>query len=207
MSSRRYSRAGVGARQSGAGAPARRSSSCVRRAPQMRRPSSAGRTRRWRERSGWPRQSSCRRLTRLTARTSEFFVAAFSASALFEPTRSTAARFLVINRRHIGLAFAPAHFIHLGVLVAYFAVTGEEPGLVRVVGGRACPAVDRAVGGDFDQRSAATAGAELAAVAPCGQLASLACLPEFVSRPRAGRARAGLDVRRHHSADARRRRV
>jgi len=75
-------------------------------------------------------------LTRLTARTSVFFfLAAFSASALFELTRSRAARFLVINRRHIGLAFALAHFIHLGVLVAYFAVTGEEPGLVRVVGG------------------------------------------------------------------------
>lgn len=75
-------------------------------------------------------------LTRLTARTSVFFfLAAFSASALFKLTRSGAARFLVINRRHIGLSFALAHFIHLGVLVAYFAVSGEDPGAVRAYAG------------------------------------------------------------------------
>jgi methionine sulfoxide reductase heme-binding subunit len=75
-------------------------------------------------------------LTRLTARTAVFFfLAAFSASALLVLTRSAPARFLVANRRHVGLAFALAHFIHLGVLVAYFAVTGEDPGTVRIVGG------------------------------------------------------------------------
>ncbi|MFN7164156.1 MAG: hypothetical protein ACK4P2_04990 [Hyphomonas sp.] len=75
-------------------------------------------------------------LTRLTARTAVFFfLAAFSASALLTLTRSPAARFLMINRRHIGLAFALAHFIHLGVLVAYFAVSGEDPGRVRIIGG------------------------------------------------------------------------
>jgi methionine sulfoxide reductase heme-binding subunit len=75
-------------------------------------------------------------LTRLTARTAVlFFLAAFSASALLVLTRAAPARFLVANRRHIGLAFALAHFIHLGVLVAYFNVTGEDPGTVRIVGG------------------------------------------------------------------------
>jgi len=75
-------------------------------------------------------------LTRLTARTSVFFfLAAFSASALFKLTRSSAARGLVINRRHIGLSFALAHFIHLGVLIAYFAVSGEDPGAVRIYAG------------------------------------------------------------------------
>lgn len=75
-------------------------------------------------------------LTRLTARTSVFFfLAAFSASALLKLTRSHAARVLVRNRRHVGLSFALAHYIHLGVLVAYFAVSGEDPGIVRIVGG------------------------------------------------------------------------
>lgn len=75
-------------------------------------------------------------LTRLTARTSVFFfLAAFSASALYKLTQSDAARVLLRNRRHVGLSFALAHYIHLGVLVAYFAVSGEEPGIVRIVGG------------------------------------------------------------------------
>lgn len=75
-------------------------------------------------------------LTRLTARTSVFFfLAAFSASALLKLTRSGAARVLVRNRRHVGLSFALAHYIHLGVLVAYFVVSGEDPGIVRIAGG------------------------------------------------------------------------
>jgi sulfoxide reductase heme-binding subunit YedZ len=75
-------------------------------------------------------------LTRLTARTSVFFfLAAFSASALLKLTRSGAARFLVINRRHIGLSFALSHFIHLGALLSYFAVSGEEPGAVAIYAG------------------------------------------------------------------------
>lgn len=75
-------------------------------------------------------------LTRLSARTSVlFFLAAFSASALFKLTRSDLAGLLLRNRRHLGLSFALAHYIHLSVLVAYFAVSGEDPGIVRIVGG------------------------------------------------------------------------
>lgn len=77
-------------------------------------------------------------LTRLTARTSVFFfIAAFSASALLKLTAASTARLMVLNRRHLGLSFALAHFIHLGVLVAYFQTTGEDPGLVRIYGGGA----------------------------------------------------------------------
>lgn len=75
-------------------------------------------------------------LTRLTARISVFFfLAAFAASALFQfwPTRPS--RLLLANRRSVGLAFALSHFIHLGVLIAYFTVSGEDPGLVRIAGG------------------------------------------------------------------------
>ena len=75
-------------------------------------------------------------LTRLTARTSVFFfLAAFSASALLTLTRSIPARFMTVNRRHIGLAFALSHAIHLGALVSYFAVSGERPGPVIVIAG------------------------------------------------------------------------
>lgn len=74
--------------------------------------------------------------TRITARTSVFFfLAAFTASALMKLWRTEAARFLVMNRRQIGLAFALAHFIHLGALIAFFAVSGERPGLVTIIGG------------------------------------------------------------------------
>jgi len=75
-------------------------------------------------------------LTRITARTSVFFfLAAFTASALLKLWRTEAARFLVMNRRYIGLSFALAHFIHLGALIAFFAVSGERPGLVTIIGG------------------------------------------------------------------------
>lgn len=75
-------------------------------------------------------------LTRLTARLSVlFFIAAFAASALFAFWPSGLTRALLQNRRNIGLAFALAHFIHLGVLVAYFGVSGEDPGLARIIGG------------------------------------------------------------------------
>lgn len=78
-------------------------------------------------------------LTRLTARTSVFFfLAAFSASALLKVTRSRVARWLVANRRRIGLAFALAHFIHLAALIAYFMVSVEKPSAIAVaVGGLA----------------------------------------------------------------------
>lgn len=78
-------------------------------------------------------------LTRLTARTSIFFfLAAFSASALLKLTRSGAARWLVANRRRLGLAFALAHFIHLAVLSAYFVVSAKKPAAATlIVGGAA----------------------------------------------------------------------
>lgn len=83
-------------------------------------------------------QEALLELTRLTARTSVFFfLAAFTASALLKLSRSDAARFLVMNRRQIGLAFALAHFIHLGALISYFAVSGEEPAMIAVIGGGA----------------------------------------------------------------------
>ncbi|MGE6699589.1 hypothetical protein ACQKH5_18030 [Hyphomonas sp. NPDC076900] len=75
-------------------------------------------------------------LTRLTARTSVFFfLAAFAASALFRTWPTPFSHYLLRNRRNMGLAFALAHFIHLGVLTSYFILSGEDPGLVRIIGG------------------------------------------------------------------------
>lgn len=86
--------------------------------------------------SGSAMEEAVLELTRLTARLSVlFFIAAFAASALFALWQSGLTRALLQNRRNIGLAFALAHFIHLGVLVAHFAVSGKDPGLARIIGG------------------------------------------------------------------------
>lgn len=39
------------------------------------------------------------------------------------------------RRRHLGLGFALAHFIHLGALTSFFVVSGESPGLQTIVFG------------------------------------------------------------------------
>jgi sulfoxide reductase heme-binding subunit YedZ len=66
-----------------------------------------------------------------------FFVAAFIASALLELAPSEPARWLVRNRRWIGLAFAMVMFVHLAGILALWSVREDEPrfGLDRLVGG------------------------------------------------------------------------
>ena len=44
-------------------------------------------------------------------------------------------RTLVRSRRHLGLAFALAHFIHLGALVSYFVWTDNSPAPIAIAGG------------------------------------------------------------------------
>lgn len=86
--------------------------------------------------SGDATEEALLELMRLTARISVlFFIAAFAASAVFRFWPSGLTRALLANRRNIGLSFALAHFIHLGVLVTYFGVSGEDPGLARIIGG------------------------------------------------------------------------
>ena len=65
------------------------------------------------------------------------FIAAFTASALLELAPSAPTRWLVRNRRWIGLAFAMVMFAHLGAIFAVWSVREDEPhfGLDRVVGG------------------------------------------------------------------------
>jgi methionine sulfoxide reductase heme-binding subunit len=65
------------------------------------------------------------------------FIAAFTASALLELAPSAPTRWLVRNRRFLGLAFAMVMFAHLAAIFALWSVREDEPhfGLDRVVGG------------------------------------------------------------------------
>ena len=74
---------------------------------------------------------------RVTARVSlAFFLAAYSASSLRALFPNPTTRWLVENRRYLGLAFAFSHTIHLVWIVALVTLTTEEPPLLTwVVGG------------------------------------------------------------------------
>ena len=73
--------------------------------------------------------------TRWTARVSTLlFATAFAASGAWRLFGSPA-RPLVTNRRGIGLGFAAAHLVHLGALSTWFAVSGERPVPITVLGG------------------------------------------------------------------------
>jgi DMSO/TMAO reductase YedYZ heme-binding membrane subunit len=72
--------------------------------------------------------------SRLTARFSLFlFLAAFLARPLEQIFRNGATRLLLRDRRGVGLAFAGAHTVHLGVFLTYFALGGVVPPAVVVV--------------------------------------------------------------------------
>ena len=73
--------------------------------------------------------------TRWTARLSVLiFAAVFAAGGLYR-LFGTSARPLVTNRRGLGLAFAAAHLVHLGALISWFVVSGEQPLTVVLLGG------------------------------------------------------------------------
>ena len=64
-------------------------------------------------------EAGVRLLIRATARSSLLiFAFAFSASSLHRLWRSDATKWLLRNRRQIGLSFAVSHFIHLAAIVA-----------------------------------------------------------------------------------------
>lgn len=77
--------------------------------------------------------------TRYTVRVSfPLFLLAYVASAWIRLAPSDASRWALRNRRYIGLSFALAHFIHLGMIVSYFALTPAEPeAIVVALGGLA----------------------------------------------------------------------
>lgn len=63
------------------------------------------------------------------------FLPVYAASAWHRLARSAASRFVVEQRRALGLAFATAHTVHLGALVAFQVLAGERPDLPTVVAG------------------------------------------------------------------------
>ena len=83
-------------------------------------------------------EEGVRAVIRLTARTSfVLFNAAFAASALAArwPGRST--RWLLANRRQVGVSFAASHFVHLLAILAltrFTVVFGDPSVLIAVLG-------------------------------------------------------------------------
>ena len=86
--------------------------------------------------SGWNAEGLLE-VTRLTARTSVcIFILVFVAGPLYRLTRFEHLRGIIMNRRHLGLAFALAHYVHLVSLISYFNAAGERPGPLEIyVGG------------------------------------------------------------------------
>jgi DMSO/TMAO reductase YedYZ heme-binding membrane subunit len=86
-------------------------------------------------------ETGIRALVRFTARTSALlFSLAFAASAINRLWRGPVGRWLLRNRRYLGLSFAVSHGLHLAGLVALARVLDDpwllrESGLVGVLGG------------------------------------------------------------------------
>lgn len=76
---------------------------------------------------------------RYTVRVSfPLFLLTYVASALAYLWRHNLSRWLLHNRRHLGLCFALAHTVHLGALTAFFIMIRETPGFETLfVGGGA----------------------------------------------------------------------
>jgi DMSO/TMAO reductase YedYZ heme-binding membrane subunit len=73
--------------------------------------------------------------TRWTARWALIpFALVFATPGLLPRTRGWL-RSLLRNRRGLGLAFALAHFVHAGAILAFFAVSGERPAPIVLLGG------------------------------------------------------------------------
>jgi hypothetical protein len=73
---------------------------------------------------------------RVTALTSlVLFLTAFLASSVRTLSRSRAARWLIRNRRYIGVSFAASHTLHLGAIVTRSILTGQAPPLFTIVAG------------------------------------------------------------------------
>ena len=83
-------------------------------------------------------EEGIRAVIRLTARTSfVLFNAAFAASALAARWPGRATRWLLANRRQVGVSFAASHFVHLLAILAltrFTVVFGDASVLVAVLG-------------------------------------------------------------------------
>ena len=102
-----------------------------------------------------------RAVIRLTARTSlVLFLLAFSASAAFRARRGPATRWLLANRRYVGVSFAASHAIHLAAIVTLLRVAPDFQinSATLIAGGLAYVFLAAMTATSFD-RSAAWLGA------------------------------------------------
>lgn len=73
---------------------------------------------------------------RYTVRVSfPLFLLTYLARPLTTFWRSNATRWMLRNRRYLGLSFALAHTIHLGALSSYFVFIEQSPDVATLVGG------------------------------------------------------------------------
>jgi DMSO/TMAO reductase YedYZ heme-binding membrane subunit len=92
------------------------------------------------EAHGWTGEDAVRAVVRATARSSlALFLAAFLASALARRWPGPLTRWLVVNRRGVGLSFAVSHLFHglalVTLAVRHPAFSAEVDMVTRVVGG------------------------------------------------------------------------
>ena len=81
-------------------------------------------------------EEGLRAVIRVTARTSfVLFVAAFAASALARRWPGGLTRWLLANRRQVGVSFAVSHLVHLVAILALtrYAVLFDEPAVIIAV--------------------------------------------------------------------------
>ena len=78
-----------------------------------------------------PNQQAMHLILRATARTSlVLFLAAFIAAPLRAVWPSRATRWLIENRRYVGVSFATSHTVHFAAIIGLTRVTPERPDLV-----------------------------------------------------------------------------
>jgi hypothetical protein len=71
-------------------------------------------------------EEGIRQVVRTSAQTSVvLFTSAFAASSLFQLRRNRATRWLLANRRYVGVSFGVSHFAHLAALIALGRVSQE----------------------------------------------------------------------------------
>ncbi len=86
--------------------------------------------------SGTSAEDAARLAARYTARIAfPLLILTYVASSLATLWPGEHTRSLLRQRRHWGLGFALAHFVHLGALVSFFILIGERPDLLTMVGG------------------------------------------------------------------------
>jgi hypothetical protein len=105
-------------------------------------------------------EDGIRQVVRTSAQTSVLlFSAAFAASSLFQLRRTPVTRWLLANRRYIGVSFGVSHYFHLAALVALGQVSqafvDDLNAVTLIGGGMAYVFLTAMVATSFDRTAAA----------------------------------------------------